>query len=367
MIGRFRPLVAATLALSLATSMVPLAALAAPKPGVSDEDRKKAIEFYKQGQAFQEAGKWEEALGKFEEVSKIVMTPGTRFNIALCKENLGRFLEALDDYSAAERDAKAEKKAETEKKAHDNGEALKTRIPKLVLKVPSGLDGLAITLDGKPIDPANLELSVDPGKHKIEASADKRVPFSAEVNVAEKESKEVKIRLPEQPKDEAPKDETPKEAPPKEEPSTRKVPTVAYIVGGAGAVSLIGAGVFYLLRSSAKNKLDSSCDPTSLVCPPDQQSNIDGGKRYTLLGNIFMVVGVVGIGTGITLWATAPKSAGAPKSEEPKAEPKGDDSKGEPKSEPKSEPKAEEPAASIRLVPYAPGANLGGLALTATF
>jgi hypothetical protein len=358
MIGRFRPLVAATLALSLASSMIPLAAIAAPKPGVSDEDRKKAIEFYKQGQAFQEA---EEALGKFEEVAKIVMTPGTRFNIALCKENLGRLLEALDDYSAAERDAKAEKKAETEKKAHDSAEALKARIPKLVLKVPSGLDGLSITLDGKPIDPANLELSVDPGKHKIEASADKRVPYSAEITVAEKESKDVKIRLPEQPKDEAPKDETPKdETPKKDESGSRKVPTVAYIVGGAGAVSLLGAGVFYLLRSSAKSKLDSSCDATTLVCPADQQSNIDGGKRYTLLTNIFMVVGVVGIGTGITLWATAPKGTIAPsKSEEPKAEPKTD--------EPKSEPKSEEPAASLRLVPYAPGANLGGIALTATF
>jgi hypothetical protein len=357
MIGRFRPLVAATLALSLASSMIPLAAIAAPKAGVSDEDRKKAIEFYKQGQAFQEAGKWEEALGKFEEVAKIVMTPGTRFNIALCKENLGRLLEALDDYSAAERDAKAEKKAETEKKAHDGAEALKPRIPKLVLKVPSGLDGLAITLDGKPIDPANLELSVDPGKHKIEASAEKRVPFSAEITVAEKESKEVKVRLPEQPKDEAPKDETPKdETPPKEEPSSRKVPTVAYIVGGAGAASLVVGGVFYLLRSSAKSTLDKNCDSTTLVCPADQQSNIDSGKRSTLLGNIFMVVGVVGIGTGITLWATAPKSAAAaPKSTEPKSEPKTD------------EPKAEEPAASLRLVPYAPGANLGGLALTATF
>lgn len=358
MIGRYRPLVAATLALSVATSVVPLAAIAAPKAGVSDEDRKKAIQLFKEGQAFQEQAKWDEALAKFEDVGKIVMTPGTRFNIALCKENLGRFLEALDDYVAAERDAKAEKKAEIEKKSRDSAEALKGRIPKLVLKVPD-VEGVTVTLDGKPIDPANPELSVDPGKHKIEASADKRVPFSTEVTVAEKETKDVAIRLPEQPKDEPPE---PTPEPPKEEPK-KKSPTVAYIVGAAGLASLIGAGIFYGLRAGKKSDLEGSamCDQGSLRCAPEMQDTIDAGKRYTTLGNVFLIVGVVGLGTGIVLWATSPKSvvAAAPKSVEPTAEPT---------TEPKpTEEKPAEPSASLRLVPYAPGANLGGLALTATF
>ncbi len=366
-------MLAATLVASLATPTLPLTVFAAAKPGVSDEDRKRAISLYKEGQSFQDAGKWEEALAKFEDVAKIVMTPGTRFNIALCKENLGRFLEALDDYSAAERDAKAEKRGDTEKKAHDAGEALKARIPKLVLKVPAALDGLTITVDGKPIDPQNPELAVDPGKHKIEASADKRVPFSTEVNVAEKESKEVSVRLPEQPKDETPKEEPKEEPKAKEEPS-RKIPTTAIIAGGVGVVALIGSGVFYLLRSSAKSTLDKNCDPGTLICPPDQQSNIDAGKRWTTLGNVFAIVGVVGIGAGITLWATAPKAAAEPGKGEDKAEPASDapkDDKSAPtdekKDDKKDEDKKEEPAASLRLVPYAPGADLGGFSLTATF
>jgi hypothetical protein len=361
MFRRLRPIVAATLALSVTTSVVPIAALAAPKAGVSDEDRKKAIQLFKEGQAFQDAGKWEEALAKFEDVGKIVMTPGTRFNIGLCKENLGRLLEALDDYVAAERDAKAEKKAEIEKKAHDAAETVKVRIPKIVLKVPD-VEGVTVTLDGKPIDPANPEMSVDPGKHKIEASAEKRVPFSTEVTVAEKETKDVAIRLPEQPKEEPAE---PPPEPPKEEPK-KKTPTVAYIVGATGVASLIAGGIFYGLRASKKSDLEGSalCDQGSKHCAPEMQDTIDAGKRYTTLGNVFMIVGVVGVGAGVVLWATAPKSVAGPKSVESTPEPKTDSKPNEDKP---AEEKAGEPAASIRLVPYAPGANLGGIGLTATF
>jgi hypothetical protein len=360
--GRLRPLVAATLVASLATSALPLTALAAPKAGISAEDRNKAIELFKQGQALQEQSKWDEALAKFEEVGKIVMTPGTRFNIALCKENLGRFLEALDDYSAAERDAKAEKKPEIEKKAHAAADALKERIPKIVLKVPSAVEGISITLDGKPIDPQNPELAVDPGKHKIEANAEKRVPFSADVTVAEKESKEVVIRLPEQPKEEP--TEPPPPEPKKEEPS-RTIPTSALIVGAAGVVSIIGAGIFYGLRGSQKSTLESNCNPDTLVCPPEQQSTIDSGKRYTTLGNVFLIVGVVGVGAGVVLWATAPKSTVATTTTTEKPKPPTPET---PPATPEPTKEATpEPSASIRLVPYAPGADLGGIALRATF
>ena len=121
----------------------------------------------------------------------------------------------------------------------------------------------------------------------------------------------------------------------------RKTPVLAYIATGVGVASLIGAGVFYGMRKSVQSDLDGACP--DLRCPPEKQSQIDSGKTYTLLTNVFAVVGIIGVGTGIYLFVSAPKE------EVPKDTDK------------------EKSTTSIKLVPGAPGANVGGLALVGAF
>jgi hypothetical protein len=337
----------AHVALATLVAVVPasLATLTAPsvwaqKGAPSKKDLEAAKKAFFEGLDFEEKKDWKNALDRFEQVAKVRMTPQVRFHLALCKENLNMLIEAVHDFELAESDAKAEKVAEVMKEAPEHAAAIKPKIPKLTIKVPADLEGVSVTLDGNPIDPkGGEETLVNPGTHKIEATAEKRATYAKEITLEVGESKTITVKLPllNGEKDDSP---PPDEPPPKEtpKPSGGGIPTTALIAGGIGAAALIGAGIFALKRSSIASDLDGKCGGDPKACPADQQSSIDSGKTYTTLTNVFLVVGVVGIGAGVVLWVTAPKD----KDKSP-------------------------PAAAIRLVPSAPGANVGGLSLSGAF
>ena len=60
------------------------------------------------GIELEKAGDYEGALAKFEETSSVKMTPQVRFHVALCHEKLGRFVEAIEGYELAAKQAEAE-------------------------------------------------------------------------------------------------------------------------------------------------------------------------------------------------------------------------------------------------------------------
>ena len=49
----------------------------------------------------EKAGNWTKALTLFEAVAKVKLTPQVRFHIALCEEQTGKLLEALNDFERA--------------------------------------------------------------------------------------------------------------------------------------------------------------------------------------------------------------------------------------------------------------------------
>ena len=153
------------------------------------------------------------------------------------------------------------------------------------------------------------------------------------------ESKTVTVKLPKAKGDDKeeppPKDDGP---PVKDEPK-KGIPTTALIAGGIGAAALVGAGIFALKRSSIASDLDGKCNGDPKACPPDAADQVDSGKTYTTLTNVFLVIGVVGIGAGVVLWVTAPKD----------------------------KDKSAPATAAIKLVPSAPGANVAGFSLTGAF
>jgi len=339
---RFRAHVAlATIVTLVPASLVTLTApIARAQKGTTPakKDLEAAKKAFFEGLEFEEKKDWKNALDRFEKVAKVRMTPAVRFHIALCKENLNMLIEALHDFELAESDAKAEKVEEVMKEAPEHAAAIRPKIPKLTIKVPAGVEGVSVTLDGNPIDPQGSEETlVNPGTHKIEATAEGRSPFSKEVTLEVSESKTITVKLPKvkPDKDEPP---PPDEPPPVKEEPKKAIPTTALIAGGIGAAALVGAGIFALKRSSIASDLDGRCGGDPKACPADAGDQVDSGRTYTTLTNVFLVVGVIGVGAGVVLWVTAPK----PKDNSP-------------------------PAAALRLVPSAPGANLAGLSLSGAF
>jgi hypothetical protein len=342
---------AVAIALVPATTMLPARVAHAQKapPGPSKKELEGARKAFMDGLDLEKAEKWTEARGKFEEVAKVRMTPEVRFHIALCEEHEGLLLEALRDFETAESDAKAEGKQAVMAEAPQHAAAIKPRIPKVKVKAPDDVDGMTLTLDGMPIDPKNSdELPINPGSHKVEASAEGHEPFMHEFKLGEGESRTVIVKLPPIGEEKPEKPEAEPEPEP-EKPETelkRKTPTLAYVAMGVGVASLIGAGVFYGMRKGVENDLSGACQ--DLRCPPEKQDAINSGKTYTLLTNVFAIVGIAGVGTGVYLFLSAPKEE-VPKEKEKVKRP--DD----------------KPIASLRLVPGAPGADVGGFALVGAF
>ena len=342
--SRHASIVALAVALAIvpATVTLPLRVAHAQAKAPTKKDLDAARKSFMEGLELENGGQWAQAKEKFDDVAKVRMTPEVRFHIALCEEHTGLLIEALRDFETAESDAKEEGKAAVMKEAPEHANAIKPRIPKLRVKAPSDIDGMTLTLDGNAIDPKNEdETPVDPGEHKVEASADGRQPFSADVTLAEGESKTIVVKLPkteEEKPAEEPKTEEPKETPQPTE-MHRKPSVFTWVAFGVGGVGVIGATIFALKRSSTKSSLDGQCN--DLHCPASSQGDIDSGKTDTTLTNVFGAIGIVGIGAGVYLLLTAPKEeTPAPK---------------------------DESTAHVHVVPGAPGANLGGIALTGSF
>jgi hypothetical protein len=335
-LSRSRAAVAAVLLAVFVPASLPSTAWAQPKAGApSKKDLEAAKKAFFEGLDLEEKKEWAKALDRFEAVAKVRMTPQVRFHLALCKENLGMLIEALHDFELAESDAKAEKVADVMKEAPEHAAAIKPKIPKLTIKVPADVEGASVTLDGNAIDPKGSEETlVNPGTHKIEATADKRATFAKEVTLGESESKTVTVKMPLLGSDKK-EDPPAKEDPPVKDEPTSRTPVAAYVIGGIGLVALGGAGFFALKRNGLASELKDAC-PDPKACGPEHQDAVDSGKTYTTLTNVFLVIGVLGVGTGIVLFATAPKE--------------------------------DKPAAAaLRITPSAPGANLAGLSLTGVF
>jgi hypothetical protein len=87
--------------------------------------------------------------------------------------------------------------------------------------------------------------------------------------------------------------------------ATRTVGWAAIAVGGA---SLVGAGVALIIRQQALADLPS-CATTTGMCQPSQQPStqptLDRGHAAATLANVFGVVGLVGVTSGLVLLAIA--------------------------------------------------------------
>ncbi len=171
-------------------------------------------------------------------------------------------------------------------------------------------DDVAVSVDGqlvaKRLD--GRALPVDPGSHELRfetrgaPAVDERVTF----RTGEKNRKLAIVFRP-----------TPapaaSSAPP---PATSEAPAVAsaeapkvsrstlpYVLGGVGAVGLVGFAYFGLDASKKKTSLDDrGCKP---ACPRD---DVDAVRRGYLFANVSLGVGVVGLGVATYLLLTRPKS-----------------------------------------------------------
>ncbi|HEX9297413.1 MAG TPA: hypothetical protein VF881_16335 [Polyangiaceae bacterium] len=308
--------IAGVLACSLSLSVAASAAPEGKPAEVSAIDRARTQ--FRQGLALETAGDWAGALSLFQQVASVKLTPQVRFHIGLCEEHLGRLAAALGDYEIAAHEADEAKVAEVSAQVAARRDELQARIPKLTLVRGSGAEYASLSIDGVSLGSASIgvKLPLDPGPHTVEARATGFKPFSVSFEVAEKESKQVEVKLERLPVAPPSADASATASAAPAERATRAASgtnVLPFVVGGAGVASLGASTIFFVLRQNAISTLNSQCVlPPGNSCPPEAQSTYDNGKTYTVLADVTLGLGIVGVGLGTVLWFTQKKSPSAP-------------------------------------------------------
>jgi hypothetical protein len=141
-----------------------------------------------------EEGKWADAAAKLREAITIKETPGLRFHLAHCEEELGQLVAAEADYDrAAELITDAAKAPDVASLLPPARAALHERVPSVVIRPASGLDGVRLLVDGKEVSPKFLgeRIDLDPGSHSLRLEAHGRLPWTLTLALQEQESRTV--------------------------------------------------------------------------------------------------------------------------------------------------------------------------------
>jgi hypothetical protein len=295
-----RPVVAALVGAMVATATIPAA------PGVahaqSQDDLNSARSLFREGLALEAAGNWAAALGKFQEVRRVKLTPQVRFHIARCQEHLGRLSEALGEYRLAEYEAGAQDLTELES-ITEARQGLEARIPKVIITRGEGASDARVQLDGVELGDTQIgeAVNVDPGPHRVTARLPDGTQFEQPFTAKIAETAAVELVLPEALRAQAaaPTTAGSPAAADRGAPSSGPGP-LPFIIGGVGVASPAASGVFFVLRNGAASDLDEVCRDS--VCPASLEGTQSRGETYALLSTVTLGVGIVGVGVATYLF-----------------------------------------------------------------
>jgi tetratricopeptide (TPR) repeat protein len=293
-----RPL-AVTLAVSFWLSGLSPTALAQSPSEIEIEG---ADRLFKEALGLIEAGRYEQAAQKLEQSQRLAPGSGTLLNLADCYERLGRNLSAWKIFLQAAQLSHAAGKLDRERVAMERAIALRAQLGQFIIELPAMPgDSLRIILDGRdlPRTQWSAPIVVEPGPHRISASAPGRKPFEAPLASVEKGGT-ARVRIPEL------SPTQPTVAPELASPRRLDGQQLAAIIGAGVGVVGLGAGAVFALRSQSKHEesdrycIGSVCsDPRGVDAMEEARS---AGDRATL----GVVIGAIGFGAAAALWFVRP-------------------------------------------------------------
>ena len=258
-----------------------------------------------------DAGKFGDACPKLARSQELAPSGGTLLNLGDCYEKNGQTASAWVSFrDAAARAATAGQK-QAQAAALVRADALATRLVhlKLTLAPDARRPGLEIKRDGESVSNAELgiDVPVDPGVHKLEASAPGYLPWTKEVTIAQASPVESVVipALTERPAAPA---GAPAIAVDTKAGNTQR--TIGLIVAGGGLLAAGIGGIFGLRAFSTnddalthcRNAADATrCDSTGL-------SLTDEARTQATISTVLVTIGGAALAGGLVLFAIAPRA-----------------------------------------------------------
>ncbi|HEU4409760.1 MAG TPA: hypothetical protein VFS43_31195 [Polyangiaceae bacterium] len=288
------------------------------------EEKAAAERLFERALSLMAADQAPEACPLFEEVVRITSGLGAQYELAKCYEKAGRLASAWATY----REVSQRDRGKRAKDARTAAERLEPALAHLTVEVPAptaALPGFEVRRDGRPIlrEVWGLSIPVDPGEHRVEASAKGKASWSTQINLAQGGSRSVTVgplvddpgpaALPPAPPPPAPTPPAP--PPPRSTPADddggaprgRTQRIVGLSVAGLGLVGL-GAGVFLGFDANSKyeeQRDNGECKKNNVCTPAGDRISKDAIDQGTL-GTIVGGAGLAALVGGFVLYLTAP-------------------------------------------------------------
>lgn len=325
------PRYSAPLVLGLFLAASPRVATAAPEPTPSEISVARRL--FEEGKAAEDAGRYRDAADRFRKAIAIKDTPGMRFHLARCEEEQGALVEALVEYDRAREMLDSGFKApDVERLLPEARQRVQDKVASVTLRLPDGVKDASVELDGKTLSGSviGVPIPVNPGKHRLTATASGRTSFAAEVELGLGEAKQLAVELPPvAPVVAAPDVSTaPAPTPVRARPS-RDGETARTVVLVSEA-TLFAAGlttgiVFSIAKAGAADRYETAnervlaqvggSDPNGIACaiPRDGCAELEDARQdekrngaFATVGFVTAGVSAVAFGLTLALWKSEP-------------------------------------------------------------
>jgi len=303
-------------ALALASGVVSFGSHARAEEATA-ESKAAARDLAIDGITLAQAGNCKDALPKLQRAESLYHAPTILTWVGECQIKEGRLVEGTENLNKVVREELAPGSpaafADAKKRASALIAEASPHIGRLTLIVePAGIEGLEITIDGKPFARAlvGAPRPTDPGTHQLVVRAPGYKEASGKVEIKDAGRAELKLVLVIDPT--APASSTPpsaEPAAPEQSQGGNTQRTLGWVGVGVGGGLLITGGVTGLMAIGAKGQLSTLC-PTNDTCTSEEGINKlnDANTFATISTILFGAGGVIGV-TGVILLLTGSEPA----------------------------------------------------------
>ncbi len=275
------------------------------------DNRTEAVLLFDQGQKEMKAGHYDKACNSFERSLAAYQDSGTKANLAMCYEKLGRLASSwllwreLADLAPT---------PALRKNAAARATKLEPKIAHYEIKIASATKGMAVTINGKDVELAGVPVPIDAGPVIVRAYASGYQDWSSKLAAVDGETLTIEIPALE-PVPAAcceDHDKPPPPPPPPPPPRRSKRKLFGMIALGAGAGAVIAGSVFGLIAHGHYADAEDTCGGSIDACDPGQlagaQQQVDDARSAGNLSTGLFVVGAAAVAGGIVLYVTAPRT-----------------------------------------------------------
>lgn len=290
-----------------------------PAPGAAqtDDAKAQATQYFALGSQHYGAKRFQEALLEFRRSFEAYGSPNTRFAIARCLRELGRYPEAVTEYEltiheAADRAASDSTYRATADAARAELSGVLARVGRVKVEVFPAEAKASVRINGQAVSSEALAnpYPVAPGTVVIEVSASGYVAVHKELEMAAGLEMVTRVALSSIADAARPPASRPKEdggvaelGPLPREESDSLVPILGWIGVGAGVVAGGLFAAFYFLSDGQHDDLVKSC--VDVPCTAAKRNDLEStGRTYETVTNVALFVGVGALVTGgaLLLW-----------------------------------------------------------------